>query len=31
MDIFMNTNELCNYGYIYENYAAFVITDTHDL
>ena len=31
MGIFMNTNKLCNYGYIYEHYEAFVIMDTHDL
>ena len=27
----MNTDTLCNYGYVYEHCAAFVIMDTHDL
>ena len=31
MDIFMNTNKLCNYGYVYEHYAIFMIMNTHDL
>ena len=30
-DTFWNTDTLCNYGYIYEHCASFVIMGTHDL
>ena len=30
-DIFVVTDTLCNYGYIYAHCAAFVIMETHDI
>ena len=30
-DTFVDTDTLCNYEYVYEHCASFVIMDTHDI